>query len=208
MTAAIALGAVAVVFAADLSVLYGWLPDAAPALTPDPEPVTSLSGPSEPTAETTPAPIPVPTSTPTPDLTQPEITLESGASVAFPVPPQRSVELIVIQQLEATLVRYSATTADGTTYSLGLIEYPIAVDVSDPAVNLLGSVSGAANNVGGRVARQRPVRVQGAPAIAFLIKAKSVDLAGATSWTTVSCTPRTWPTRGPRPPGPARSSAP
>lgn len=162
IAAALAYWVAAVVFVAGVSLLSGWLPQ---------PPATAAPTPTQ-------AP-PQPTSRPTPTaVSEVEQLLETGASVVFPAPVERSERLVDISGVEATVVVYSASTAGGATYNLAVVEYPPHVDLSDPAVNLLSSVSGAAGSVGGRVVAQTPRVVQGTPAVVFEIEIDDVRLQG------------------------------
>ena len=166
LISAVAFWAAAVMFVADLSVLSGWV-SAAPARTP-------------PVSVPTTAPIvdPGPTVAPTRAPEQVAQRMNTGARVLFPGKAQRSEQLIDVGGIPTTLVLYSVTTADGAHFSIGVIEYPPQIDLSDPAVNLLGSVSGAAGTVGGRIVGKTSVLVGDAPAITYEIEAGTVRLRG------------------------------
>ena len=157
LLAAVAFWLMAVLFVANVAVLFGWLASpvaAAPSVAGTPEPMASASedGP---------------------------VTVEfGGASVVFPAPVSRSTQLLDVAGAEATLTLHSTTDDEATTFNLGVIEYPDAVDLSDPAVNLLASVSGAAGNAGGRIVEQDVTVFEGAPAVTFRIETPTVRLAG------------------------------
>jgi hypothetical protein len=138
-----------VLLVADVAVVYGWVAPLAVAVDPD-----------QPAAE----PVPV------------EVTLVGGAVVTFPTMPQDSTQVLRIAGSDALLRLHSAQTADGATYNMGVIDYPPQVNLSDPAQNLIASVSGAAGNVGGRVVEQEVTLYRGAPAVEFLVEAQDVRL--------------------------------
>ena len=158
--AAVGFWLMTVLFVANIGVLNGWLaldraaaaPDDAPAAAPTPEPTESESG--------------------------PVAVAVSGATVVFPDPPHRSSTLLDVAGAEASLTLYSATVEEETTYNLGVIDYPDSVDLSDPAVNLLASVSGAAGSAGGRIIEQDVTLFEGHPAVTFRIETPAVRLAG------------------------------
>lgn len=161
VTAMVAYWIIAVLFVADVSLLSGWLlSDAASA-----EPVPAAG--QVPAAEPTPAPTPSGAAA---------AQLDGGATVTFPAPPTFSEQLVDVGGEEVVLSLHSLTTADETTYSIGVIEYPDSVDLSDPAVNLLASVSGAAGNAAGRVVKQDVSVFQGAPGVEFEVETPTVRL--------------------------------
>lgn len=179
LTAAVAFWVAAVVFVADLSVLSGWV--SAAQARPDPDPVPTLAPTVVPTTEPLPSVTPsaAPTvPTPPPPVEMIDTQLETGAVVRFPGTAQRSEQLIDVAGVPATLVLYSLTNADESHFSIGVIEYPAGIDLSDPAVILLGSVSGAAGNVGGRIVDKSAVRLEDAPAITFEIEVGAVRVHG------------------------------
>ena len=170
VTAAVAFWIAAVLFVANLSLLSGWLSQPAAAL---PAPSFPPSTPSQ-----TEAPILGAGETP-PATLEPfvpaegdgsAVVLDGGATVTFPGSSARTDEFVEMAGEEVVLALHTFTAADETTYSVAVIEYPEAVDLSDPAVNLLQSVSGAAGSAGGTVVEQEAKAVDGAPAIAFEIK--------------------------------------
>lgn len=183
VVAAVAFWAVAVLFTANLSLLSGWLPNDAAAAqppavavsdAPSPEPSPSPS----PSASPTPSPTPSPTATPTPIAPGPETVLldATGTTITFPGPAATSQNIIEVAGVGTPAEQHVMTDADGATYTVGVIEYPVQVDVSDPAVNLLASVSGAAGSAGGRVTAQDVNVYQGAPAVDFTLTTGSVDV--------------------------------
>ena len=179
LVSAVAFWAAAVMFVADLSVLSGWVSAAPPVDTPPGTvPVTAPTAPATTAPTSAPAPRPAPTQTGTPAVEPVVQRLDTGVQVLFPASPQRSEQLIEIGGTPATLVLYSFTTPDGAHFSVGIVEYPPQIDLSDPAVNLLGSVSGAAGAVGGRIVKRSSVLVGDAPAITYEIEARSVRLRG------------------------------
>ena len=166
LISAVAFWAAAVMFVADLSVLSGWVFAAsawtAPVATPATDPATA----------------PVPTAPTVPPAGLVAQQFGTGARVLFPGNAQRSEQLIDVGGTPTTVVLYSITTAAGAHFSVGVIKYPPQTDLSDPAVNLLGSVSGASGTVGGRIVSKTSVLVGGAPAITYQIEARSVSLRG------------------------------
>lgn len=167
VTAAVAFWIVAVLFVADVSLLSGWLrPGPASA-----QPAPSVEASSTPQATTT--------ADPTPEATpsgSAEVPLDGGATVTFPQAPAPTEQLVDVGGEEVVLSLHSLTTADETTYSIGVIEYPDSVDLGDPAVNLLASVSGAAGNAAGRVVAQDVFVFEGAPAVQFEVETETVRL--------------------------------
>jgi len=153
LAAVVAFWLVVVVLVTSVSVAYGWVPDAAGTARPAPSPADTTE-PAGPVA----------------------VTLPDAAVVVFPRPPSRDEQLVDVAGTETPLTLYSVADTDGTTFSAGAITYPDTVDVDDPAVNLIGSVSGAAANVGGRVIAQEITVYQGAPAAEFEIEANGVRL--------------------------------
>ena len=146
----------AVVFTTGVAVLSGWLPATAAA-----------------SATLTPTPTVAASASPTPD-----VVFVDGAAVEFPLPATSSTQTLDVAGAAATLVTHTATDERGTTFNLGVIDYPDSVDLSDPAVNLLASVSGSAGNVGGRVLQQKVTTFRGQPAVTFRIETPAVRLAG------------------------------
>ena len=158
-------------FVADVSLLSGWLTTdavAAPALPPAPAA-------SEPSESATPSGGVTPTQAPSP---QPEVVLldATGATITFPAPPRSSQQTIDVAGVDTPAEQHLLTAPDGVTYTVGVIEYPVQVDVSDPAVNLLASVSGAAGSAGARVSAQDVTVYQGVPAVEFTLTTGSVDV--------------------------------
>ena len=136
------------ILVADVSVVYGWLP-ADVAITP-PEP-----------AEAGPTPV----------------TLDGGAAVVFPTAPTPTDQTLIVAGSEVLLRLFTAQGADGATYNIGSIDYPEQVNLSDPAVNLIASVSGAAGNIGGRVVGEPRITVfSGSPTVDFTVVADDVRL--------------------------------
>lgn len=181
VTAALAFWIAAVLFVADVSLLSGWLlsePAAAapaPAVSGTPAPDPLPSQPVAPGAQASPTEATTPNS-PRPAAVDPEVLLDGGAAVTFPGSSTRSDQFVEVGGEDVVLSLHTLTTSDETTYSVGVIEYPDGVDLSDPAVNLLASVSGAAGNAAGRVTSQEAAVVDGAPAIEFEINTPSVRL--------------------------------
>ncbi len=177
VTAAVAFWIAAVLFVADVSLLSGWLLS---------QPAAAQPAPPDPAATTEAVPSVVPTPAPTPSLTpfsplepvaaDPDVVLDGGATVTFPGSPTRTDELVEVGGKEAVLSLHTLTTPDDSTYSLGVIAYPDSVDLGDPAVNLLASVSGAAGNAGGRVVDQNVIKFGDALAVAFDVETPSVRL--------------------------------
>lgn len=176
VTAAVAFWIVTVLFVANVSLLSGWLAGSA-AAEPSPEPVPpppASDAPSDaaavgqaPTVQLTPfAPLEHT------DTAQTE--LDGGAVVTFPGPADRTDEFVEVDGEDVVVSLHSFVDDDEATYSVAVIEYPGSVDLSDPAVNLLQSVSGAAGNAGGRVTSQDGVVVDGAPGIEFTVETASV----------------------------------
>lgn len=160
VTAAVAYWLMAVLFVANVAVLAGWL--ASPVAAAPPHAHTTAEAP-----------------TPTPSPSDGPVTVDlGGASVQFPAPVEQSTQILDVAGAEATLTLHSTTDDEATTFNLGVIDYPDAVDLSDPAVNLLASVSGAAGNAGGRIVEQDVSVFQGAPAVTFRIETPTVRLAG------------------------------
>ena len=156
--AVVAYWAAAVLFVADVAVVQGWL---------EPAPVTAAQATEEPTAGAT------ADATATPSTS---VTLSGGAQVRFPTAPTESIQVLTIAGTEAELRLHSAQGPDGATYNMGEIEYPAQVNLSDPAQNLLASVSGAAGNVNGRIIQRDVTEYQGAPAVDFVVEADEVRL--------------------------------
>lgn len=168
VAAAVGFWAVAVLFVADVSLLSGWLTtDAVAAPSPNPTAV--------PTDPTEPAEVATPTEAASP---QPETVLldATGTTITFPAPPRSSQSTIEIAGVDTPTEQHLLTGAEGVTYTVGVIEYPVQVDVSDPAVNLLASVSGAAGSAGARVSAQDVTVYQGVPAVEFTLTTGSVDV--------------------------------
>lgn len=177
VTAAVAFWAAAVLFVTNVSLLSGWLSGPAAA---QPVPAEESVGSPEP------SPIPTPTEFPSPVVSltpftpldeaaqEPDVELDGGATVTFPAAPTYSDEIVEIDEEDVVLSLHTLAEADGSTYSMGVIEYPESVDLSDPAVNLLSSASGAAGTAGGAVSDQDVLVFQGAPAIEFDIETSSV----------------------------------
>ena len=152
--AAVGYWAAAVLFVTDVAVVQGWLappPDIAEPVDPD-----------LPAASEAPGPV--------------EVTLSGGASVTFPRPPADSTQVLLIAGSNTILRLHTAEGPDGATYNMGEIEYPPQVNLSDPAQNLLASVSGAAGNVNGRIIERDVTEYQGAPAVDFVVEAEDVRL--------------------------------
>lgn len=148
--AAVAFWATAVLFVTDVAVVYGWIaPEPAPVAVDEPAPDTG-------------APV--------------QVTLVGGALVTFPTTPVESTQVLRIAGSDALLRLHSAQTADGATFNMGVIDYPPQVNLTDPAANLIASVSGAAGNVGGRVVQQEVILYRGSPAVEFLVEAQDVRL--------------------------------
>lgn len=162
LAAAVAFWAAAVLFVADVSLLSGWLLADAVAATPAAPATEPPTAPATPVVETDSGPV--------------IVDLEGGAEISFPRPPSRSETVIEVAGVDTRTVQHAVTDADGATYTVGTIEYPPVVDVSDPAVNLLASVSGAAGNAGGRVTTQDVTIYDGAPAVEFTIATDAVTL--------------------------------
>ena len=169
VTAAVAFWIAAVLFVANLSLLAGWLSQPAAAL-PAPTPPDPTEAPVVGAAETLPATLEpfVPAAGDGSALV-----LDGGATVTFPGSSARTDEFVELEGEEVVLALHTFTAADESTYSVAVIEYPESVDLSDPAVNLLQSVSGAAGNAGGSVVDQEAVVIDGAPAITFEIATPS-----------------------------------
>ena len=165
--AAVGFWLMAVLFVLNLSVLSGWLGATEAVAAPGGDHGGTGVGVSE-------APQPVPTISDT----GPQTVFIDDATVEFPVPARRTSQLLDVAGASAALELHSATNAEGTTFSLGVIDYPESVDLSDPAVNLLASVSGAAGNAGGRILEQEVTVFDGAPAITFRIETPAVRLVG------------------------------
>lgn len=157
LMAAVGFWLMAVLFVADVALLTGWLGGGPAAAAPTEVPAA------------TPWPSPAP---------RPETLAVDGATVQFPAPAATSVQVLDVAGAEATLTLHSATVEEETTFNLGVIDYPDSVDLSDPAVNLLASVSGAAGSAGGRIVEQDVIVFQGAPAVTFRIETPAVRVAG------------------------------
>jgi len=151
--AAVAYCAVAVLLVADVAVVQGWL---APSAHGD----AGLDAPAVEPSE------PLPTT----------VTLAGGAQLTFPSPPTESSQVLLIAGSDTMLRLHTAVGPDGATYNMGEIEYPPQVNLSDPAQNLLASVSGAAGNVNGRIVEREVTEYQGAPAVEFTVEADDVRL--------------------------------
>ena len=173
VAAAVGFWAVTVLFTANVSLLSGWLPPVAAAAEPSTATEPTALAPSE-----TPPPAASPTPLPTPTALVPEIVLldATGTTITFPGPPATSQNVLEVAGVDTEAEQHVMTDADGATYTVGVIEYPVQVDVSDPAVNLLASVSGAAGSAGGRVTEQDVTVYQGAPAVDFTLTTGSVDV--------------------------------
>jgi hypothetical protein len=172
VVAAVAFWAVAVLFTANVSLLSGWLlTEVAAAESP---------APTEAASEALPSPVPSasPSASPSPAEASPETVLldATGTTITFPRPPATSDNVLEIAGVDTTAQQHVVTGDDGATYTVGVIEYPPQVDVSDPAVNLLASVSGAAGSAGGRVAEQDVTVYEGAPAVEFTLTTGAVDV--------------------------------
>jgi hypothetical protein len=153
--AAVAYWAAAVLFVADVAVVQGWLgPAAVVAQEPNPATATEQATPPGPTT----------------------VTLAGGAEVTFPAPPTESSQILLIAGSDTMLRLHAAEGSDGTTYNMGEIEYPPQVNLTDPAQNLLASVSGAAGNVNGRIVDREVTEYQGVPAVEFTVEADDVRL--------------------------------
>lgn len=150
--AALAFWVAAVLFVIDVSLLSGWLSTEVPA------------------AAATPAASPTASPSPSATVAGLDVALDGGATISFPEPPTQTQEIVETAGGEAVLVTHAATAPDETTYNASVIEYPPAVDVSDPAVNLIGSVSGAAGNSSTRIATQEITTYDGAPAVEFILE--------------------------------------
>ena len=162
--AAVGFWLMAVLFVANLSLLSGWLGTGSAAAA---APGGSDIGGSE-----------APQPTPPGSDGGPQTVFVDDATVEFPAPARRSSQLLDVAGASAALELHSASDAEGTTFSLGVIDYPESVDLSDPAVNLLASVSGAAGNAGGRILEQDVTVFDGAPAVTFRIETPAVRLVG------------------------------
>ena len=172
VVAAVAFWAAAVLFTANLSLLSGWLPSDAAAAPP----AVAVSEAPSPEPSATPSPSPTPVPSPTglaPEIVQIDAT---GTTITFPGPPATSQNIIEVAGVDTPAQQYVMTDSDGATYTVGVIEYPVQVDVSDPAVNLLASVSGAAGSAGGRVTAQDFTVYQETPALDFALTTGSVDV--------------------------------
>lgn len=156
--ATLAFWLAAVLFVIDVSLLSGWLSTEGAAAAAQMPTASPTAAPTEPIA--TPSPTPV----------GGEVALDGGAAISFPEPPTQTQEIVQTAGGEAVLVTHAATAADETSYNAGVIEYPPAVDVSDPAVNLIGSVSGAAGESTARIAAQEIVTYDGSPAVEFTLE--------------------------------------
>lgn len=173
VTAAVAFWIVAVLFVADVSLLSGWLLAQPAGALPVPAEEASASPSVRPSPSPQPSASPSPAEAPTDD---PEVLLDGDATVTFPSAPSRSDRFVEIEGEDVALSLHTMTDDDETTYSLAVIEYPASVDVSDPAVNLLSSVSGAAGSVGGQVTSQDVYVFDGVPAADFEIETPTVRL--------------------------------
>jgi hypothetical protein len=160
--AALGFWLAAVLFVVNVSLVTGWLGSADAA----DDAVAAVDQPT-----------PAPVETPTLD-SGPELVDLGSATVEFPAPATRTSQVLEVAGTEATLDLHSTTLDDGTTYNLGVIDYPERVDLTDPAVNLLASVSGAAGSAGGRIAEQDVTVFSQAPAVTFRIDTPGVSLAG------------------------------
>lgn len=156
--AAVAYWAAAVLFVTGVAVVYGWLPGPVAAGSTGDGVADGLSTP-EPS-----------------DTGDVELTLSGGAQVTFPAPPEESTQVLLIAGSDTLLRLHSAVGPEGATYNMGEISYPAQVNLSDPAANLIASVSGAAGNVNGRVVEQDVIEFQGVPAVVFVIEAEDVRL--------------------------------
>ena len=151
--------AAAVLFVTDVAVVQGWLA---------PTPASSqLPGPGADAS-------PTPTTSAQPVATT--VTLDGGAQITFPTPPDESTQVLLIAGTDTILRLHTAEGSDGATYNMGEIEYPPQVNLSDPAQNLLASVSGAAGNVNGRIVERDVTDYQGLPAVEFTVEAEDVRL--------------------------------
>jgi hypothetical protein len=170
VAAAVAFWAMTVLFVADVAVLQGWV-SAAELVLPW---VAGGADPlSEPTESVAPAPSPTATVIQGPDTVE-----LGGAEVEFPQPARQSSSPREIAGEITTVVVATALDEEGSTFSVAVVDYPESVDLSDPAVNLLASVSGAAGNVGGRIMEQTVTLFDDAPAVTFRIETPTVQLAG------------------------------
>lgn len=167
VAAAVAFWAAAVVFVADVSLLSGWLlAEAAVAVPPAP------------IVEPSPTPLVTPTPEPTPIDDGPiTVDLEGDAEITFPLTPSESEYDIEVGGIDTPSTQHTVNDGQGATYTVGTIEYPATVDVSDPAVNLLASASGAAGSAGGQITEQDVTVYEGAPAVEFKIATASVTVA-------------------------------
>ena len=149
--------AAAVLFVADVAVVQDWLgPPAGTSTRPDAAVSATPTAAAEPVATT--------------------ITLTGGAQITFPSPPVESSQVLLIAGTDTILRLHTAEGSDGATYNMGEIEYPPQVNLSDPAQNLLASVSGAAGNVNGRIVERDVTDYQGVPAVEFTVEAEDVRL--------------------------------
>lgn len=153
----------AVLFVIDVSLLSGWLSsDVAAAQSPAPAPAQSEL----------PRPVAI---DPSEDALL-QVALDGGATITFPLPPSQSQEVVDFAGENAALILHAATAPDETTYNVGVIEYPLTVDVSDPAVNLIASVSGAAGSAGAQITTQQVTTYQDRPAVEFTLDAPSATV--------------------------------
>ena len=174
VAAAVAFWAAAVLFVANVSLLSGWLlADTAVAVPP--APTESPAPTAEPSESPVPAESPTVTSQPTDDgpIT---VELAGGAEITFPLSPTESEHDIEVGGVDTPSTQHTVTDAQASTYTVGSIEYPVTVDVSDPAVNLLASASGAAGSAGGQITEQDVTVYDGAAAVEFEIETASVTV--------------------------------
>ena len=167
----VAFWAVAVLFMTDVAVVSGWLATGGRAVAAQPAALAPTASPT-PTSSASAAPTAPPVDRWTP------VTTASGASLEFPAAAQRSEQVLDFSGSPGGQELWAATTTDGATFTLAVATYPDNVDVSDPAVNLLASVSGAAGNVGGRVIDQVATLADGAPGLDYTIETAGVVLRG------------------------------
>lgn len=163
--AAVGFWVVAVLFVADVSLLSGWLVVAPAGAQAAPAPAASAT------------PTEAPSAPAAPPSAGPSTVTEGTATVAFPGPATRSEQVLSIAGAPTPLIQHSAE-AGGAAYNLGVVEYPAEVDVSDPAVILLASVSGAAGTTGGQVIEQDLGLFRQRPSVEFVLDTETVRLTG------------------------------
>ena len=176
VTAALAFWLAAVLFVIDVTLVFDLWPAEVAAAAPEPVAQASLPPSAEPSEPADVAESETATPSPLSPAGGVDVALDGGATITFPQPPSQSQQVVQMRNDEAVLVMHAATTPDETTYNVGVIEYPDSVDVSDPAVNLIGSVSGAASNSNSRVTMQEVAYYDGAPAIAFRLEARGATV--------------------------------